>query len=330
MSSLKRKITVDTVQPTGAAYEGFDGLLTGIIVCEGNAISYVNPAFERMIGQSLQQLQKQDVGQASQLLESILRFAKDAEGKTVAQDIVQDEKGTKYALYSSGQGVVEVVVLPHIETDQATLDFAAQILGHEMRTPLASLKGAAQLLAKQSPDSDMSSKLVDIIDGEVERLSMLSRSVDTLVGVKDIEIAPTDINRIIHSVWASNENVSLALDPSIPEVQGQGGLVEIMLDNLVRNALEADDKCTVRTGYDPTYHDGAEKYPIYISVSNACEDVLDTSTVFEPFVSTKGSGRGLGLAIVKKLSTAMGAKLSLSQSGNTVTFSIHFKLEKRG
>jgi two-component system sensor histidine kinase HydH len=118
------------------------------------------------------------------------------------------------------------------------------VLAHEMRNPLASLKGNAQLLLEQLPSDGREAKKADRIVSEATRLEVLSRTLLDFVRSGSVERQPVDVvallRQAIEEVGA--ERIELT-------TQGDGGR-QVMLDplrmrqvlvNLLENAVEVSD-----------------------------------------------------------------------------------------
>ena len=200
-------------------------------------------------------------------------------------------------------------------------------LAHELRNPLGSIKGSADLLSRSASQSDpMARELAGIISSEVDRTnSLVTRFLDfarPLEPRKETVDVTTVIDRAIdHAKVPATREYSrslprLALDPQ---------LMEQVFLNLITNAAQAsapDAPITVRTR---EVHDQAE-----ISViDQGCGIPPDKiETIFNPFVTTKQTGVGLGLAIVAKIVDGHGGKMSVeSVPGKGSTFRVLLPLK---
>src|SRR5690606_27626850 len=118
-------------------------------------------------------------------------------------------------------------------------------LAHELRNPLAGLKGAAQLLARRIPHADASAReLLALVDSEVSRLAQL---VDRMLDpAPPRPHAPLNIHAVLERVlrlaetdagWAVK--LTRDYDPSLPEIEGDPDRLVRAVWNLLRNAIEA-------------------------------------------------------------------------------------------
>jgi two-component system nitrogen regulation sensor histidine kinase GlnL len=125
----------------------------------------------------------------------------------------------------------------------SALSAALKGLAHELRNPLAGIKGAAQLLARRSGDPT-SRELTGLIESEVERLAALLDRLLSPAPPRAFE--PLNIHAVLERVLRLAENdagwaVQLVrdYDPSLPECHGDADRLAQATWNLVRNAIEA-------------------------------------------------------------------------------------------
>ena len=209
---------------------------------------------------------------------------------------------------------------------------AAAMLAHEIKNPLAGIRGAAQLL---EDELDAASRpLVRLIRDEVDRVAALIDRMEHFTDTRPLALAPQNIHAILTHVRAVAEPgfvggiaVRERYDPSLPDVLGnRDALIQVLL-NLMKNAGEAlaetGGAVTVTTAYRHGVHrrDGVNgrlsALPIEVCVVDdgpgAPPDIADQ--LFEPFVTAKPSGRGLGLALVRKLVADMGGLVEYAREG---------------
>jgi len=208
---------------------------------------------------------------------------------------------------------------------------ASAILSHEIKNPLAGIKGGAQLLAKTGDDQQK--PLTDLIIAEVDRIARLLDQMQDLGGTQIRESKAENIHllieRAIRSIRAANDqipSISINYDPSLPDVLiDDDGMVQILI-NLIQNAMDAlagqdDAEIGVSTGYvmsgalreapEDARNGTTLKLPIEVIISDNGPGVPKhiANEVFSPFVTTKRDGQGLGLAIVRKLMQQMRSRI---------------------
>lgn len=210
------------------------------------------------------------------------------------------------------------------------LSAALKGLAHELRNPLAGLKGAAQLLARRLPGDDAASReLVELIDSEVVRLAQL---VDRLLDPAPPRAhVPLNVHAVLERVlrlaeadagWA----VKLVrdYDPSLPGLEGDPDRLVQAVWNLVRNALEAGaGEVVLRTRAEHGIRIGTTTHALGLRV-----DIVDdgrgvpgelAEQVFLPLVSGRAEGSGLGLALAQQVAREHQGSLAFrSRPGHTV------------
>ncbi|NLA67518.1 MAG: PAS domain-containing sensor histidine kinase [Gammaproteobacteria bacterium] len=203
-------------------------------------------------------------------------------------------------------------------------------LAHELRNPLAGLKGAAQLLARRIPGDDAPAReLVALVDGEVARLAQL---VDRMLDpAPPRPHAPVNVHAVLERVlrlaeadagWAVR--LVRDYDPSLPEVDGDPDRLVQAAWNLVRNAIEAGaGEVVLRTRAEHGARIGAAVHALALRL-----DVVDdgrgvpdelAEQVFVPLVSGRAEGSGLGLALAQQVAREHRGSLAFrSRPGHTV------------
>jgi two-component system nitrogen regulation sensor histidine kinase GlnL len=214
-----------------------------------------------------------------------------------------------------------------------------RMLAHEIKNPLAGIRGAAQLLKTGASAADQ--PLAQLIVDETDRIRRL---VDRMEAFSDEVPGPREavnIHQVLDRVRALVVNgVADGLDlrdhydPSLPDVWGdEDHLIQVFL-NLVKNAAEAahsrgdgQGSLSIHTAWRPGVRvrgaDGkaASGAPIEIRIQDNGPGVPASlrDHLFQPFVTTKANGTGLGLALVTKLVTSHGGLIDFeSEPGRTV------------
>jgi len=174
----------------------------------------------------------------------------------------------------------------------AALGEMSAVLAHEIKNPLASLKGNAQLLAAALPEGEKSRAKAERVVEVARRLEQLAQ--DLLAFVRSGELHRTDV--------AVGELVRAAAGDVAIEVTGDarwsldGDRMRQVLANVIANAVEAGPppvRVAVQASRDGLVIDIADRGP---GVPEAERD-----RIFEPFVTKKTRGTGLGLAIARRI-----------------------------
>jgi two-component system nitrogen regulation sensor histidine kinase GlnL len=193
----------------------------------------------------------------------------------------------------------------------------AAMLAHEVRNPLAGIRGAAQLIAPSLDAGDRNMTI--LICQEVDRIVSVLDSVETLASGRLTATAPENIHEILDYVCkiaqagvARDRRIVRTYDPSLPLIAADRALLIQAFFNLVKNAAEATEsiggEIRLGTRFDPGLvrlaADGTRrKIPVVVSVADNGPGIPEAvrEHLFDPFMTTKPQGRGLGLALVARI-----------------------------
>lgn len=245
---------------------------------------------------------------------------------------------------SIGDRVADLALTP-LDADHLLLEFMPALgesggaarwseslrgFAHEVRGPLAGMRGAAQLLQRRVGDDDLR-ELADLVVAEVDRLAALA---DRLLhaGAKP-RLAQLNVHEALERVAALAGAGGEALDvrrdydPSLPLLRIDGDRIVQALLNLARNAIEAGARRIVlRTRAEHALRLGERVVRLAARV-----DLVDdgagvpaelVQTLFEPLVSGRAGGSGLGLAIAREIAREHGGDLVHAGAPGATTFSL--------
>jgi two-component system sensor histidine kinase HydH len=185
-------------------------------------------------------------------------------------------------------------------------------LAHELRNPLAVIKGSAETLGRKLAAADpLTTEMAGYISSEVNRLnSIVTRFLDFARPLK-LERHPQQIPPLIE--WAlkaahdrspdAQVEVERQFAAGLPEISVDHDLAEQVFTNLVLNAYEAMGAGggKLRVGATVTNSDGRRGVEISFEDTGPGIPAELRGQVFNPFFTTKESGVGLGLSIVSKI-----------------------------
>lgn len=215
------------------------------------------------------------------------------------------------------------------------------VLAHEVRNPLAGIRGAAQIVEAAVDGDDKA--LCRLIADEVDRIGNLIQRIDVFAEIGPAPRAPVNVHeplerakRVLESSGAFDGlRVVEAYDPSLPLVRGDfEGLVQIFL-NLMKNAAEAaregGKEVVLRTSYRHGLRLAAEKrldsgaLPIVVEIQDNGPGIPDDlqGAIFDPFVTTKQNGHGLGLAVVAKIVGDHGGSIDFESEPHCTVFTLN-------
>lgn len=212
--------------------------------------------------------------------------------------------------------------------DRARLDRLALLgrlssqLAHDLKNPLAALKGTAQFLLEeraQRRSIDEQYDFLHLLVSESERLCRLVdryqrlgrfESISASTSVNDLVARAVDLHRL-----ASGENVAarLELDATLPDCRLDADLVAIAIENLLRNASESmiDGGTLIVRTERVTQRSLNDAVAITVEDSGCGMNARDIEQSFEEFFSTKTAGSGLGLPLVKRVMDAHGGSINV-------------------
>lgn len=200
-----------------------------------------------------------------------------------------------------------------------TVEGMSRRVAHEIRNPLAAIKGLTQLLQRRG---DPTGHLA-VIAGEVERLQgILDGFLTFSRPLDDLKQQACDVGALVLDVCAILEarldqaGVTLALEVGRPApVTGDPGRLKQVLMNLMLNAVEAMERAgTPDRRLAVTVHTADGRVVIRVRDTGPGIDPAQAERAFEPSVSDKPDGAGLGLPISRSIVRAHGGELRLARA----------------
>ena len=334
-----------------------------LLLAPGQTIASANPAAEQFFGQSLRRL-------AGRALLDTLRFAEPRLAERLSDtDSPVSARQIEVIVIGMGTRRLDVTAAPVVDApgwqvltlhdssateamgeDSGGIDDALlrapEVLAHEIKNPLAGIRGAAQLLSRKLGEGDRA--LTQLIADEVDRIAKLIDQMQTLSRRTTAVLEPTNLHEAIRrsiavlgAAGGPQKRFEEEFDPSLPLVTGNGDALVQVLINLLANAREACDgrarpRVIVRTRFasglqlHSTGSGPPVRLPIELRVSDNGPgiDPAMREYIFDPFVTTKKTGQGLGLALVRKLVGEMNGRISheRDEAGGWTHFRLHMPL----
>ncbi|MFL6274825.1 MAG: two-component system sensor histidine kinase NtrB, partial [Blastocatellia bacterium] len=194
------------------------------------------------------------------------------------------------------------------------------------------ISGHVQLLRARATD-DRAIKRLDIIAGQIERITNIVRSMLASTRRPQPQFELVDINALLTRIldatqptlFARNVELITELGEELPAVAADADQLQQVFINLINNSLDAmpeGGQLQART-----LRDGANAL---IEVADSGEGIRDEQLdlIFEPMFTTKqGLGTGLGLTVVKQIITEHQGSVEVeSEPGHRTTFRIRLPL----
>jgi two-component system nitrogen regulation sensor histidine kinase GlnL len=217
----------------------------------------------------------------------------------------------------------------------------ARTLAHEIKNPLAGIRGAAQLLHKSASSED-DQALAALIDTETQRILRLVERMNVFDIAALEKMQPVNLHDVTGHVadcaragFAQNCTVHEVYDPSLPDVSGDRDALVQAVMNLVKNGAESGaDTVWLRTSYAvaPDYHpETGQRLPIILSIEDNGPGMSAEAAarLFEPCFTTKPQGEGLGLVVVSRIVDAHGGMIGVSRTAERTVFKLSFPAPPR-
>lgn len=344
------------------SFELLDSMATAVVtIDDGMRIRYLNNAAEQLLGVSARKALHQRLTRTLTIPDSL--FARLREAIENGQPFT--DRQVSVEPHGQEPQVVDLYLSPfrdkqsrnglileintidrplRIAKDEAMLaqqEHARSLLrglAHEIKNPLGGLRGAAQLLAKQLPEQELS-----------EYTTIIIREADRLQGLIDRMLGPTTrprrdaanlheilehVRKMVIAGAPDGVQVHFDYDPSIPEcLTDRDRLVQVIL-NIAGNALQAlgeTGRIVFRSRIASNFTIGGTRHPLV-----ACIEIHDNGPgvpeplidqIFFPMVSGNDYGTGLGLSIAQSIMNQLGGLIECrSEPGDTV-FTILIPLE---
>jgi signal transduction histidine kinase len=209
----------------------------------------------------------------------------------------------------------------------STLGEMAAVLAHEIRNPLGSIRGTAEILRDDYQPGEPKYEFIDIQIKETERLNRVVEDFLRMAKPQLIDKVPCYIKAELETVATLVVNdarqrqiaINLTLPAAEIVIYGDGEKLRQAFLNIVINALHATP-----VGGTVTIELSPADSCVEIRIHDSGEGIApgNMQLIFEPFFTTKADGTGLGLAITRKIIEGHGGTLHIESTigqGTTVT-----------
>ena len=200
-----------------------------------------------------------------------------------------------------------------LEAGNRTRTALLAAVSHDLRTPLAGIRSAAETLRAHADDLDPVDR-DGLLDAVVQSTARLTTMVSDLLDMSRLQtgaVQPALVEVSLHEVvdracrhLDGGERVKVG---NLPAALVDPGLLERVLANLLANALRHSDVVTV------TGEEAGRRVTLRVADQGPGVPVADRTRMFEPFQrlgdTPAGDGVGLGLAVARGLTEAQGGSL---------------------
>lgn len=249
---------------------------------------------------------------------------------------LQSEAGETTGMVITFQDLTQVRTLEETSRRQdrlAAIGRMAASIAHEIRNPLAAMRGSIQMLRSEMDNDSSQAELMEIILRESDRLNRIITDFLNYARPRSLTQARVDVGDLLHQTFALLRH-SPEIGPSqtvteeLPEepifAEADEGQLKQVFWNLSRNALQAMPQGgTLRATLEKNSDD---RLRIEFSDTGRGMSPDQVEHLFEPFSSTTG-GTGLGLSIVYQIIRDHGGTINVrSREGQGTTITVELPL----
>lgn len=207
-------------------------------------------------------------------------------------------------------------------------------MAHEVKNPLAALRGAAQWLSEQK---DISISNREAITQMLSGVDRIRDRIDAFLQVgprAQVKMEMTNIHSLIQDVISYQDDIYVrrVFDPSLPETAVHPARLRQALENLWQNAVEAaETNIEWQTRMAPLVHlPGHHGQVIEVRITNDGQMIPDElrARLFEPYTTGKKRGSGLGLALVERVMVEHGGRVNVKSENGRTTMTLQLPVKQ--
>jgi nitrogen fixation/metabolism regulation signal transduction histidine kinase len=192
----------------------------------------------------------------------------------------------------------------------------ARRLAHEIKNPLTPIQLSAERMQRKltkvldHDSAEILNRSTQTIVSQVESMKSMVNAFSDYARTPKMELSTVDLNQLVTEAFDLYRNnpqgvyIRLNTDVALPRIEADAGRIRQLLNNLIKNAIEAVESQT-EGRVELSTRGVSETNGRYVEllVSDNGPGIPDDlfSQLFEPYVTGKSRGTGLGLAIVKKV-----------------------------
>ena len=197
----------------------------------------------------------------------------------------------------------------------ARLGQMAAVVAHEVKNPLAGIKGAIQVLLSRRPAGDAETTVMRDIVARIDALDDLIQDLMTYARPRPPRLSTVNLRQLIDEAVTmlrrdpTGAPLGVHIDGDAGEIIVDRDLIRATILNLLLNAAQAmNGKGDVHI--DIATRDGSWRMEVRDNGPGIPPDIREQ--VLEPFFTTKARGGGLGLPIAKRVAELHGGTLTLA------------------
>ncbi|MFQ5649937.1 MAG: NTP transferase domain-containing protein [bacterium] len=208
-------------------------------------------------------------------------------------------------------------------------------LAHEINNPLAGIRNCLRRIIASPRDAAQTKKYAKLMDSALLRIENIIRDLLNFSRKKEIMFQPIAVNDIITAschlvelrLKKQRVRLDLSLSKDLPTILGDAQHLEQVFVNLLLNAVDATDE-----GGQISVVSEATENGVLVDVKDTGKGIpLEIKhSIFDPFVTTKpsGKGTGLGLAVTKEIIDEHKGQICFTSSSTGTVFRVMFPSAK--
>jgi len=211
----------------------------------------------------------------------------------------------------------------HEQEALARLGQMAAVVAHEVKNPIAGIRGALQVIASRMPTESRDKPVVGDIIARLDALNGIVHDLLVFARPRQLRSEPVDLDRLLRDTLAllHRDPLFASLQVDFPAAEAvtsaDAEQLQLVFTNILMNAAQAmggAGRITIAIE--------RREHQFFVSIADQGPGMPAEvrEKVFEPFFTTKHRGTGLGLPIARRIVSAHGGALDLStpDAGGTV------------
>jgi signal transduction histidine kinase len=217
----------------------------------------------------------------------------------------------------------------------------AASLAHEIGTPLNSISGHVQLLARRKTNDDSTARRLLVIEKQVENIVRTVKQLLSWTRKYELRIELLDLGRVLEDALLLSSpvlelrkiRVQMNLAKDCPKIYGDSAYLHQVFLNLINNSADAMSRGgQLRIQLRAPAHGEPSEVTVEVADTGAGMSPETLAHIFDPMFTTKqiGTGAGLGLAICDQIVRQHGGAIQVeSEPGLGTTFTIRLPVDCR-